>query len=520
MTSLKLSRRFPTKSPATFCGNIPWRVFVYALLILCIHNIPSSFAAQPWSVSLQNSIELDRAGVGVDELSGLTTISTTGQQADLYAISDENGIAVRLDVSINSGGITTATVTSDFQLENDDLDTEGIAFNPSVPGRVYISHERDTSSSQVIPGIQQYDVATGAITSTVNLPAVWNTDGNTIRNRGFESLTWSAGGRTMWTANEEALTIDGNEATQQDGTVVRLQQLIRNGNNFDAAKQFTYEVDPVHGPSPDRSGLVDLVVLPDGNLLALERSTALTNPIIENRIYQVDFSGATDVNASMFDSGLDGASFTPVTKTLLWSGAADGGIGANLEGLTVGPRTPGGEWSLIGAVDNGGGNSGNLIVGFELTSPTVYGDIDRDGEFGCEDIDRLVAEIVAGTNDPAFDFTGDGAVDGEDQAEWLAAAGLALDFAGPVLPGDANLDGFVDASDFNIWNANKFTVNPAWCSGDFNHDGFVDGSDFNVWNSNKFTSVAAVSVPEPSSLVSIALMSFLLSGVGWDERGS
>jgi hypothetical protein len=46
----------------------------------------------------------------------------------------------------------------------------------------------------------------------------------------------------------------------------------------------------------------------------------------------------------------------------------------------------------------------------------------------------------------------------------------------------------VDGSDFGIWNANRFSLNAAWCSGDFNADGGIDGSDFGIWNSFKFQS--------------------------------
>ena len=67
-----------------------------------------------------------------------------------------------------------------------------------------------------------------------------------------------------------------------------------------------------------------------------------------------------------------------------------------------------------------------------------------------------------------------------------------------ALPGDANGDGFVDTSDFNIWNDNNFTVGTDWTTGDFNGDGVTDGSDFNVWNENKFTSVFRP-VPEPAA---------------------
>ena len=64
-----------------------------------------------------------------------------------------------------------------------------------------------------------------------------------------------------------------------------------------------------------------------------------------------------------------------------------------------------------------------------------------------------------------------------------------------MLAGDANGDGFVDVSDFNIWNANKLTNAAGYRRGDFNADQVIDVSDFNIWNANKFRSVAVV--PEP-----------------------
>ena len=100
-------------------------------------------------------------------------------------------------------------------------------------------------------------------------------------------------------------------------------------------------------------------------------------------------------------------------------------------------------------------------------------------------------------------MTGDGVVDGSDLDEWLRQAGATnLASGGSYLDGDANLDGFVDVSDFNIWNGNKFTGSTGWCSGDFNADGVVDVSDFNLWNVNKFSSAdSTASVPEPAGLL-------------------
>jgi hypothetical protein len=131
------------------------------------------------------------------------------------------------------------------------------------------------------------------------------------------------------------------------------------------------------------------------------------------------------------------------------------------------------------------------------------GDFNSDGLLDCTDIDALVGEIAAGTNDLTFDLTGDNLVDLADRDAWLAAGGAVnLPSGNPYLLGDANLDGSVDGQDFVVWNSNKFTIIAAWCSGDFNADGAINGQDYITWNSNKFTSSDQVfAVPEPSACV-------------------
>lgn len=114
---------------------------------------------------------------------------------------------------------------------------------------------------------------------------------------------------------------------------------------------------------------------------------------------------------------------------------------------------------------------------------------DFNGDFKCDggDIDELQASLVGGSPDPdVYDLTGDSQVDVNDRNSWLELAGT-LNYGAPYLLGDANLDGSVDTSDFNIWNENRLTNRHAWTSGDFNVDGSVDVSDFNLWNGSKFT---------------------------------
>ena len=158
-------------------------------------------------------------------------------------------------------------------------------------------------------------------------------------------------------------------------------------------------------------------------------------------------------------------------------------------------------------IDEGDGLPGQLIVArIRGVNAAADGDFDQDGSFDCADINRLAAEVVAGDDPLYFDLNGDERVDELDVNFWLVEAATANGLANPYLPGDGNLDGVVDISDFNVWNSSKFTQDPSWCSGDYDTDGFIDGSDFNVWNSHKFQTSGARVVPEPPGFVLPSLL--------------
>ena len=80
---------------------------------------------------------------------------------------------------------------------------------------------------------------------------------------------------------------------------------------------------------------------------------------------------------------------------------------------------------------------------------------------------------------------------------------------GYVLAGDANLDGTVNAADFNVLAANFNTATPnGWAEGDFNDDGVVNAMDFaalaanyglELFSPSAGASLGAV-VPEPGLL--------------------
>lgn len=168
-----------------------------------------------------------------------------------------------------------------------------------------------------------------------------------------------------------------------------------------------------------------------------------------------------------------------------------------------------GNWSFCNCAGAAINNNGQIAAmaedlttfttGVVLLTPMILGDFNGDAQLNGADIDALVAEIAGGSNTTSFDVTDDGLVNGNDLDSWLALAGNRnLASGNPYLLGDANLDGFVDGTDFVAWNEHKFSDLAQWTAGDFSANGVIDGEDFVIWNGNKFSTADSVTaVPEP-----------------------
>ncbi|MEF7613664.1 esterase-like activity of phytase family protein [Aquincola sp. MAHUQ-54] len=180
-------------------------------------------------------------------------------------------------------------------------------------------------------------------------------DSGIRNNLAFESLTLSADGKSAYVATESALAQDGGIATVDAGTQVRIARFDYASGQRNA--EYVYQLDaiptaPVGGGSAD-NGLVELLAVGEGRLLALERSYAagVGNNI---RLYLTDTAGATDVAGL---SSLAGAGFASMQKTLLLDLGtlvnADGSALKldNVEGLTWG-ADHNGEKTLLLVSDN------------------------------------------------------------------------------------------------------------------------------------------------------------------------
>ncbi len=173
---------------------------------------------------------------------------------------------------------------------------------------------------------------------------------------------------------------------------------------------------------------------------------------------------------------------------------------------------------IVDAITLSGQSDPAVRGGFQQTQFLTAGDI--NGFFGSLIYDGMTVTPLNALG-PDGSFVGyvglsDGGIDGMFRGiSYTDTDATLVNYL--ALPGDANGDGAVDVSDFNIWNTNKFTSGTDWSTADFNGDGLTDVSDFNIWTANKFTSVGPFRpVPEPGSWT---LLAGLLLGIAFRCRG-
>lgn len=279
---------------------------------------------------------------GAAELSGIAY----GNGTTYYAVGDNGATSIwqlAAPLNLRNGRVTSAVVSAGISAPAMGRDSEGITLGPDTT-KAWVSDE-------IASTITQFSLLTGLMLSSVGVPSIYR-PANVQANFGLESLSYGA--NKLWTANEEALKTDGPLSTTSAGSWVRLQRF--GGTDLTPEVQYAYRTDPIAAMSPltdaERSGVVDMLALPNGQVLTLERELGGFLPTFRNRIYLLDFTGATDVTAvpSLADGG-----FTPVTKTRLWQGRFNF---ANFEAITLGPQLKDGSFSVLLVSDDGQGQLG------------------------------------------------------------------------------------------------------------------------------------------------------------------
>ncbi len=250
--------------------------------------------------------------------------------------------------------ITTLLNDNGQKFRAGESDTEGIALTHKET--VFISSEGD-AAKLINPFIKEFSLSSGREIATLPISNKFLPDKSGqqgIRNNlAFESLTITPDNKHIFTATENALIQDGVAAKPNIGSPCRILQYNLVNNQLE--KVFLYQTEPVspflNFTGKFASGLPDLLALDNqGHFLSLERSfTGLGFAI---SLFQVSLEGADDIHNIDSILTVDSKNIKPVQKKLLLDLRTLDVLLDNIEGLTLGPKLPDGQQSLILISDN------------------------------------------------------------------------------------------------------------------------------------------------------------------------
>ncbi len=272
-----------------------------------------------------------------EELSGITHV----EGDSFYAVSDDgSGVwPMRIGIDRATGVITNCAMGRNVRVGGDN---EGIAWDPRSR-TVFVTDEKSYAISEIDP-------ETGRLVAEVRLPEHQR---KRRSNRGLESLSLSPGGEFLWTANEEALSGDGDKSSDQKGTTVRLTRFrCGEGGEWMHDGEWAYLTDAIGGGKTRRmrSGVSGLCALEDGTLLVLERELSRkgVDSSYRARLYAVRPTPGAPIDMERH-----------LAKKLIFG--ADTGT-ANYEGVCLGPTLDNGDRTLVMVSDGGDADDERLYV--------------------------------------------------------------------------------------------------------------------------------------------------------------
>ena len=185
------------------------------------------------------------------------------------------------------------------------------------------------------------------------------------RNLAFEGLAFSPDYATLYVMTENALLQDGPAASVTESSPSRL--LVLDYASGQPRAEYVIDVSPIPAAPAEAGGFADngipeILALDATRLLALERSY-VSGVGITIKLFLVDLRGATDV--SRFDS-LAGQKYVPASKRLLLDFRTLGVRLDNTEGMTWGPRLPGGRSLIFVSDDNFNPQQITQFLAFEV----------------------------------------------------------------------------------------------------------------------------------------------------------
>jgi len=346
------------------------------------------FAAPSAAVATQHGSQPDHIGgirviasatiprrmvVDATLVGGLSGIDYDSRSDSWVAISDDRSVNAparyyHLDLAWDAGSITTLELTSSVTLLQANgepypnariggnvPDLEAIRFDPQGDALWYGSE--GSRELDLDPFVAAADSEGRLTFSTAPASfAMFRGEGRGAReSMGFEGLTFSADGASLWAAMEGPLLQDGSPSTVDSTSFSRITNIDREGN---VIRQFAFEVDRLPAVTDGFAtiGVTEILAIDDDGFLILQRAATETSTLFFStidyhvKVYEVSVLGATDISGV---ESLEGATFTPMRKRLVLDLGAIGvePVG-NFEGMSWGPALGNGNRSLVLVADD------------------------------------------------------------------------------------------------------------------------------------------------------------------------
>ncbi len=365
------------------------------------------------------------------------------------------------------------TVYTDSSVTLDGVQFEGGgSYNIAGTGEIKLAGRSGQDASlNVVEGSHEFQVA---VSLSKNLDADVASGASIDFNNEL-----NLNGRTLRKTGDGDLVI-GNNETSGDGTVNVMGGAVVGGGTVGGDVQ-------VNGGSIAPGGVVDSA--PGSSVLTIIGDATVNTGELVLNVYG---NGDSDAIAGGENGTLTFAPGATVTVNL-----NDGYTPQSGHSIDAFPG-----WSSISG-------SATLPAGWQIDAttgkltfgdgPPPAGDCDVNNDNACDVLD-INSLIDSGADEATID-------------QWLSDAGTELGLGGPVLRGDSNLDGTVNATDLNAVGQNWLETGKTWESGDFNGDDTTNAQDLNAvgqnWLKTSAAPAATAAVPEPSSL---GLLIFALIG--------
>ena len=347
-------------------------IIVFFLTIIVVTLIFTNLTPSVVEVTAIDYIGEATLPTGTDfentELGGLSGITYDAGNQLYYAISDDRSqkSAARFytfKINLNEGSfqkgdiepvaVTTLKDKNGKNFSAGTIDPEGIALNNSS---LFVSSEGDADKG-INPFIKEFALDSGQEILSLPIPQKFLPSQDKKRgirnNLAFESLTITPDKKYLFTATENALIQDGEEAKPNQSSLCRILQY--NLLTKKLEKEFLYPTKIVKPffklTGRYSSGLSDLIALDsEGHFLSIERT--FTGFGFINSLFKVSLSKAENIKNIDSLKQVDYQTIKPVKKELLLNlGKLEVALD-NTEGLTIGATLANGKPSLILVSDN------------------------------------------------------------------------------------------------------------------------------------------------------------------------